>query len=190
MTCRTCRHPQREEIDRALASGEAWGRIAKDYGLNESGVRRHAERHLGPALARQAQKLDAHEKSILSDMISLHKRTLALLEQAEQSGDLRSALAAIREARGNLELVGRATGELLPPQLQQVYIGLGVADEGELRRILEDHRRLRSASGDEALDDAERDAVEALRLVISERPDRADAIRAALFDASSAEVVE
>lgn len=176
MTCKTCRHPQREEIDRALALGESTRGIAGRYGLAKSGVDRHASLHLRPALALQAQKMDDHEKSIMVEMLSLHRRTLALLEQAEQAGDLRSALAAIREARGNLELVGRASGELLPPQVQQVYIGLGVADESELRRIVEQHK----AAGALTLDDAERDAVEALKLVFEERPERRDPVLAEL----------
>lgn len=176
MTCRTCRHPKREEIDRALAEGESSRRIAALYGLAETSVRRHGKLHMRPALARQAQKLDVHEKSILSGVLSLHARTLALLAQAEEAGDLRSAIAAVREARGNLELTGRATGELLPPQLQQVYISLGISDETELRRIIEQHKALDTFS----LDDAERDAVEALKLVFAERPERKTAILAEL----------
>ena len=37
---------------------------------------------------------------------------MAVLTKAELAGDLRAALGAIREARGNLELLGKLTGEL------------------------------------------------------------------------------
>lgn len=47
-------------------------------------------------------------------MQSLHQRCLALLSRAEASGNIETALRAIREARGNLELLGRLDGTLLP----------------------------------------------------------------------------
>lgn len=187
MTCRTCRHPDRQAIDRALVAGEPESAVARKFGLARTSVQYHHANHLKPALAAKASELDKHHGSIVTHLVVLLDKALEIMGSPD---DQRTALMAVREARGVLETLGQVSGELLPTQVQQVYISLGVRDEGELRRILEDHRRLRAASGDEALDDAERDAVEALRLVLAERPERADAIRAALFDASSAEVVE
>jgi hypothetical protein len=43
---------------------------------------------------------------------ALQARTLAILEATERTSDHRTALAAIREARGNLELIGEVTKEL------------------------------------------------------------------------------
>ena len=37
---------------------------------------------------------------------------MGLLGRAVQANDLRTALAAVREARGNLELIGKLLGEL------------------------------------------------------------------------------
>jgi hypothetical protein len=42
----------------------------------------------------------------------LYKRTEAILEAAESNNEWALALAAIREARSNLELLGRVTKEL------------------------------------------------------------------------------
>jgi hypothetical protein len=39
-------------------------------------------------------------------------KTLAILERAEKAGELRTALSAIREVRGNLELLAKLLGEL------------------------------------------------------------------------------
>ena len=42
---------------------------------------------------------------------ALQTRAMGILEQAERTGDLRTALAAIGQARGVLELQARVTGE-------------------------------------------------------------------------------
>jgi hypothetical protein len=42
----------------------------------------------------------------------LQRRALEILDKAEEAGELRTALGAIREARGNLELLAKLLGEL------------------------------------------------------------------------------
>jgi hypothetical protein len=44
---------------------------------------------------------------LLGEVRDLHARTLTILEAAEDAEELRTALAAIREARGNLELLAK-----------------------------------------------------------------------------------
>ncbi len=51
-------------------------------------------------------------------MQGLQGRTLAILKTAEEQADLRTALAAIREARGNLELLGKLAGQLHEQELR------------------------------------------------------------------------
>jgi len=46
----------------------------------------------------------------------LHKTTTELLSAAKDEGDIRTALAGVREARGNLELLARMTGKLQPKE--------------------------------------------------------------------------
>ena len=48
----------------------------------------------------------------LEQVRHLQGRALEILERAEKSGDLRTALAAISQARANLELLGKLAGEL------------------------------------------------------------------------------
>ena len=50
------------------------------------------------------------------------RRAAELRDQAEAAGDLRTALAAIREARGNLELLARLLGELQEQQVVNILI--------------------------------------------------------------------
>lgn len=54
----------------------------------------------------------AHADRLLSELEDLQRRTLALLTRAENAGELMAALRAIREARGNLELMARIMGEI------------------------------------------------------------------------------
>jgi len=176
MTCRTCRHPQRSEIDRALASGESTRGVAGRFGLPKSGVDRHARLHLKPSLANQLETLSQAHRSIVPHLLKLRDQAVAILSAAMADDDRRSALQAIREVRGVLETMGHASGELLPAQVQQVYLSLGVSDESELRRIIAERRAMDSLT----LDDAERDAVETLKLVFEERPERREPVLAAL----------
>jgi hypothetical protein len=45
-------------------------------------------------------------------MLDLQERTLAILSQAEQSGDHAVGLKAIQQARSNLDLLARLMGQL------------------------------------------------------------------------------
>jgi hypothetical protein len=65
--------------------------------------------------------MEAHQETldVMRAMRELHQRTLALLQKAEDSGDLHVALRAVREARGNLELLGRLDGSLDGPVAPQ-----------------------------------------------------------------------
>jgi hypothetical protein len=76
-------------------------------------VQRHQENHIPATLAkaREAEEV-AHADDLLSDVRSLQARTLAILEAAEETREHRIALAAIREARSNLELLAKLLGEL------------------------------------------------------------------------------
>jgi hypothetical protein len=63
------------------------------------------------ALAADAER-GARADTLLDRIEALQSRTLAILEATEETGEHRTALAAIREARGNLELIGEVTKEL------------------------------------------------------------------------------
>lgn len=112
-SCVTCAHPERNAIDKALVAGTAAEEIAKRYGLAARSVRRHAAGHLPATLARaQAAAEVAHAEDLLEQLRDLQRRTLAILGAAEATDDRTIGLRAIREARGNLELLARLLGEL------------------------------------------------------------------------------
>ena len=113
MTCKTCRHPGRDDIDQALVSGEPHRSVAEQYGLSESSVFRHQEHHVPATLiaALESREL-AHGENLLDLVNGLVDSALASLERAEGKGNEREVQGAIREARHSLELVGRLNGDL------------------------------------------------------------------------------
>src|SRR3712207_9430279 len=112
-SCTLCEHPRREEIDRALVGDSSNLSISSLFGVSESAVRRHKANHLPAKLVMaQAAEEVAQADDLLEQVRDLQGRALAILGKAESAGDLRTALGAIREARGNLELLAKLLGEL------------------------------------------------------------------------------
>ena len=130
-TCTICSHAEREAIDEALVAGESTGKLAGRYRtIHERAIRRHRDNHL-PAklvLAHEAEEV-ATADNLLEKVQDLQSRTLTILDKAEGAGDLRTALGAIREARGNVELLAKLLGELDErPQVTVVLIDPEVRD--------------------------------------------------------------
>jgi hypothetical protein len=112
-SCTICAHTDRDAIEDAFIAGTPKRRIASHYGVSERAVRYHLREHLPAllALARDAEQASRAD-SLLDRIEALQSRTLAILEATDETQDHRIALAAIREARGNLELIGEVTKEL------------------------------------------------------------------------------
>lgn len=116
--CTVCQHPDRDAIDRALVAGEPAASVAARYRtesppLGRMAVQRHKAEHLPAALAlaQDAQEA-ANADDLLAQLRGLQERTLALLDKAEQAGKLGTAVMAVKEARGNLELLAKLLGDL------------------------------------------------------------------------------
>jgi transposase-like protein len=113
--CTICSHEQRFAIEELLATRQSTYRgIARKYGVSEDAVSRHVKAgHVSQllALAADAERA-ARADSLLDRIEALHSRTLAILEAVEGTDEHGTALAAIREARRNLELVGEVSQEL------------------------------------------------------------------------------
>jgi hypothetical protein len=111
--CTICSHPERETIDEALVSGAALSALSAKYRVSEDALGRHKGNHLPAKLVMaQAAEEVAQADTMLGQVRDLQSRALTILGRAEEAGDLRTALGAIREARGNLELLAKLLGEL------------------------------------------------------------------------------
>jgi hypothetical protein len=108
--CSICGHEHRNAMEDAFIAGQAKRRIASQHGVSERAVRYHMREHLPAllALARDAERA-ARADTLLDRIEALQSQTLAILDAPE---DQRTALAAIAQARHNLELIGEVTKEL------------------------------------------------------------------------------
>jgi transposase-like protein len=132
--CTVCDHLERHGIDEALVTGAPYRSVAKRFGLSESAVYRHKTDHLPAHLlkAREAEEA-AQADDLLEQVRNLQAHALDILERTEKVGDLRTALAAISQARGNLELLGKLAGELD----ERPVVNLNVSSEWlELRALI------------------------------------------------------
>ena len=132
--CTVCDHPERHSLDVTLVTGAPYRSVAKRFELSESAVYRHKTEHL-PAHLLKAKEVEeaARADDLLDQVRSLQTHALDILEHAEKSGDLRTALAAISQARGNLELLGKLAGELD----ERPVVNLNISPEWlELRAVI------------------------------------------------------
>jgi transposase-like protein len=110
--CTVCSHEDRPAIDKALVDGQSLRAIAGRFGTNKSALDRH-KRHLAPALtlAKQAERV-TEATSLLSRVERIMGRVETICEAATREREWLPAIAASRELRFCLELLGKLSGEL------------------------------------------------------------------------------
>jgi len=111
--CTVCGHRDRDLVDAAVVGRVPYRRIATLHGLTEASVRRHATAHLPATLALATGAAEASRADVLlTQAEALRVDAIDLLEEAREKGDLRTAVSAIGQARGVLELLARMAGEV------------------------------------------------------------------------------
>jgi hypothetical protein len=153
--CTVCKHAERESIDRALIDGESLRYVSKQYNVSYTALFRHKRDHL-PATMVQAQEAAevAHADSLLDQVKQLQVKALKILADAELAGDLRAAVGAIREARGNIELLAKLTNELpAQPTVNILVMPEWVALRTKILLWMDAHHPDEKVSLAEALDD-------------------------------------
>jgi hypothetical protein len=123
--CQVCAHEDAVLINEGLVLRKQSNRsIASQYSLHYQAVQRHRE-HIPQLLIKASQAMEVAEADHLLDQVrDLQQRALTILTKAEDAGELRTALAAISQARGNLELLGKLAGELQSEGSTTVNIAL------------------------------------------------------------------
>ncbi len=121
--CTICGHPERADIETALVAREPYRDIARRHSVSKDACSRHAKEHL-PALLAKAREAEEASRAddLLKQVRALQAKTLNLLLKAEEAGELRTALAGIREARGNVELLAKLSGELDERPVVNLYL--------------------------------------------------------------------
>ena len=106
-------HDEREAIDAALVEHRPFRAIARQFGTSKDALLRHHDNHLPADLIKAHEAADvARADDLLAQVVDLKDRSLGILDKAEACDDLRAAIAAIREARGCVELLGKLAGQL------------------------------------------------------------------------------
>jgi len=156
--CTVCTHPQRAEIDRQLALGEATqSRISAQHGLVRRSLDRHARSHLSVDLieaARAKVSDNGTDLSLVGRVTRMVDRLERLAENCTEYGAGKDLLAAARELRPYHELFGRANGQLATDKINALFVSLGVNGEPDLRQALDLTRRGKSSAPEEWLEDA------------------------------------
>ena len=109
------RAPRAGRYRRGRRRGESSYAIAARFGVAASAVQRHARRHLSAALAgmlRSEQARRAGPPCSTASRASLNALRRILQRRGSATAGRSQALAVLKELRGLLELLGKATGEL------------------------------------------------------------------------------
>ena len=132
-TCTLCKHPQRDELDRALLAGDSFRHIAAQFDTSTGALQRHKADHLPQTLVKAHDALEvARADAPLDDVLAAEDRAEGLYAAAErilarelrktepdanaQLRAIRTATAVMAEKRAYMELLGRLTGELAGPE--------------------------------------------------------------------------
>ena len=110
-TCTLCRHPERAVIEGELLAGQPLRNIAEQSGTSPQSLLRHRDhvpQHL--AKAHEAEQVAAAD-DLLAKVQGLEVDARRIAKAAEDSADLRTALAGIRELTRIVELVAKMRGE-------------------------------------------------------------------------------
>ena len=102
-----------KEIDRSLVDGEGYRAVAQRCGISPDAVFRHKTNHL-PKLLIKAKDAEAvvHASSLMNRVEKIMARCELIAETSTKAGDWTPAIAASRELRGCLELLGKLSGEI------------------------------------------------------------------------------
>jgi hypothetical protein len=152
--CSICTHKNAQEINAELAIETPYREITDKFSVSKSALNRHRQ-HLPARLIEAAQRLKVEEAAavttgdpdVLSQVKDLNTRATRLLNECETDKDRKHEIAAMREARGLLDLQGRLMGQIGPSTAVQVNLAQTITSSPEwpvLMRVLDRHPEIRN----------------------------------------------
>ena len=121
--CTICDHSDREAIDAALVSGDAYRNIAERFGTSTTALVRHKNDHIPASLSKAKHAEETTQAdSLLGQLLSLNRETLTILKQAREGKDNELALKAIARAEKQIELQAKLLGELQEGTTVNVFL--------------------------------------------------------------------
>lgn len=109
--CTVCASPDRKKIEKALLAGRPDLAIARSFAISRDAIRRHKKTCISNEIHSKKQEL---ADRLLDEIGELHGIVRCTLTTAQKQKDGRLALAAVGEARKNLELLAKLTGQFNP----------------------------------------------------------------------------
>ena len=110
--CTVCIHPDHEAIDAAIVGGESLRTISHQYAVSHHALQRH-QSHVPGTVAKAHEAGEVAEADrLLSTVRDLLQAAIGTITQAEHADELRTKLAAIREARETAKLLLEVNGKL------------------------------------------------------------------------------
>ncbi len=121
--CSICSHPDRAEIDKALASGESYRGVSRTYFGTAKAVdalSRHKAEHLPATVATAAAAQPVEDArgavdaglDVVSQLRAINGVTLAVLKEARERHDGELALKAVDRVQRQIELQAKLLGDL------------------------------------------------------------------------------
>ncbi len=121
MSCSICNNSKRLEIDRELVKGISHSKIARVFNVSHDSVRYHSINHLSRQLIKSNEMQQAIVSGgLVSEMEDLLTRSKNILNKAEAKGQLNTALSAIAQTRGTLELMAKIAATLHQIRAQEL----------------------------------------------------------------------
>jgi len=96
-----------------LVKGSSFRDIGKRFGLAPATVHRHMQHARRAAVRTLEEQPEKYGESVLNQLDGLAAKAERLLAKAEGKGDIRAALAAIRELRETLAFKAKLQGEVV-----------------------------------------------------------------------------
>ena len=123
--CSICHHTMRDQIEAELLEKKPFKELASTFEVSSSALHRHAQSHLQERLIKAK---DAAEIGKADDLVrqieTLKSKAGQILQKAESDGDLRTALAGVRELARLIELVAKMTSDLRNSHIDTVSVEL------------------------------------------------------------------
>jgi hypothetical protein len=123
--CSACHHPKLADLNREVVRGTPLNAVARQFGLSQSAVHRHARSHVSEKLRREiaveltkgtaqavADDLNGEAVEIKGGLARIVRELEAILNRAKGRGDDPLALVSLKELRATLLDLAQVYGSL------------------------------------------------------------------------------
>lgn len=123
--CSICIHADRDQIDAELLEPKPYKELAARFEVSSSALHRHAQTHIRERLIKAKKAAEIGKADDLVRQIeALKTKAGQILQKAESGGDLRTALAGVRELARLIELVAKMTSDLKTSPINTINVEL------------------------------------------------------------------